>query len=277
MDIKITILSNDIVTRADYLAEHGFSALIEAENSKILFDTGQGMVLLHNAALKKIDLSEIDSIVLSHGHYDHANGLEKLSFNKKIKVFAHPQLFRYRYKETESGEYKNIGPAWLGDERIMGMFEFALCASPCHLSENVILSGEIPRVTDFEQADEPFLLTDENNRYLKDDVNDDQALFIKTGNGIVILTGCAHSGLINTVLHAKKVTGSDEIRAIIGGTHLVKLNIDKLNNTIDYIRKFKIRQLLAGHCTAFESLSYLKTKLGDMVQPLDVGKEIIIN
>jgi len=277
MDIKITILSNDIVTQANFLGEHGFSALIEAENLKILFDTGQGMVLQHNAVLKEIDLSAIDLTILSHGHYDHANGLNKINVNRKIKVFAHPHIFEHRYKKLYSGDYKNIGPAWLDDGEIMGRFEFVLSESPYYVSDRIILSGEIPRVTDFEQSDELFFIMDRDGIYRKDAILDDQALFIKTNNGIVILTGCAHSGLVNTALHAKKVTGTDKIYAIIGGTHLLKMNINKLKNTVSYIRKIKISRLFAGHCTAFKPLSYLETKLGDLLQPLYVGKEIIIN
>lgn len=273
MNLSISILVDDMVTRSMLLAEHGFSAYIELDDTKILFDSGQGMVIKHNAKLMGIKLHSVDTVVMSHGHYDHANGIKKLFNQHKITVYAHPLALQQHYKKVAPDEFKSIGIDWIDNKALRQMIEWQLSANHQIITPNVILSGQIPRQMEFEEMNEPFFLKEEEG-FVRDGCLDDQALFIRTESGIIILTGCAHSGLINTILHARRLLDDDRILAVVGGTHLIDTGRDRLQKTADYLDLLNVEKLFAGHCTGFDAGCFLKNQLNDRFQRIEVGMRL---
>jgi 7,8-dihydropterin-6-yl-methyl-4-(beta-D-ribofuranosyl)aminobenzene 5'-phosphate synthase len=250
--IKISILCEDQAKMGYmdkiFLAQHGFSVFIEAEKN-ILFDTGSTDVFISNAALFGIDLNATDLIVLSHGHWDHTNGLKALHAKGiKKKLLVHPGAFVDRRKAT--GEYNGI---LYNREEMAEKFDLTLSKEPYQITSSIYFLGEIPRVNDFEAQKTTFFYMNENER-LQDFIMDDTALAIATENGLVIVAGCSHAGICNIVEYAKKVCNQDKIHVVLGGFHLLG-NSDQLEKTVEYFLKNPVEHLYPMHCTDLPSLS----------------------
>lgn len=266
MELRITTLSeNTASARRRLLAEWGLSILVEADGLKILLDAGQSISTVHNAAVLGIDLSQIDKIVLSHGHYDHTGGLwEVLSImRKEIEVIAHPEVWasKYGYNSNER-RYSYIGiPFQREDLESLGA-SFRLTPEPVWFNENIVTSGEIPMVTDYEKID-PNLYIKEGEEFRPDPLGDDQALFIKTEQGLVVLLGCSHRGIINTLRHAQELTGVESIYMVVGGTHLIRASEVQLELTIAELRALGVQRLGVSHCTGMLAATRLALEFGE--------------
>ncbi|MCK5334104.1 MAG: MBL fold metallo-hydrolase [Candidatus Aenigmarchaeota archaeon] len=222
--IKITVLHNE----PDEFVEEtsGFSVLIETKTKKILFDTSYSDDIIENARKGKINLSNIDYLVLSHGHIDHTEGLKFVDFSEVKTLLAHPDCFQKKY-------FKGAG--YVGIPFVLDYLrqktKTTLTKEPYWLDENkIVFLGQIPRKTDFE-AKEPVgcLETGED-----DFVLDDSAIAIKTDKGLVIISGCSHSGICNIIEYAKEVCDENKIYAILGGFHL--FNKETTDKTIEFIK-----------------------------------------
>ena len=231
-----------------FQAQHGLSIFVEARK-EILFDTGPTGAFLHNAALLGISVADADLVVLSHGHWDHTGGLIEFPTEGRNKtLLAHPDVFADRYKVT--GEY--VGPS-LSREEVVKKFDLSLSKQPYQITGDIYFLGEIPRLNGFEAKKSAFYYTKEGERF-PDFIMDDTALAIKTGKGLVIITGCSHSGICNIVEYAKRVAGQDLIYAVIGGFHLLG-NEAQLQGTVDYFLENRAEHLYPMHCTDLSSLS----------------------
>ncbi|MCK4662664.1 MAG: MBL fold metallo-hydrolase [Bacteroidales bacterium] len=239
--MKIIVL-NENFAGLNYRAEHGLSYLIKADK-EILFDTGSSDLFLINAKKLGININKIDTIVLSHGHWDHGNGL---MFLKNKNLICHPDCFIKRYRKKDK-TYVGIE---LSLEEAHKRFVPILSKNPYKISKDITFLGEIPRVNNFESKSTPF--QKENN--IDDFVMDDSAVFVKSEKGLIIITGCSHSGICNIIEHAKKVSGINNVYAVIGGFHLKTLD-EITNKTIEYLKNQKIKHILPSHCTGFPVLS----------------------
>jgi len=239
--LKLTILTENTAS-GKFLAEHGLSYLIKSDVN-LLFDTGHTDVFIQNAKKLNFDLDQIETVVLSHGHWDHGNGLKFLD-NKK--VICHPNAFKKRYRKRGN---ENIGLE-LSLNQLKEKFEIVTSIKPYPISKNVIFLGEIPRENSFESQTTTFAL--ENNT--DDFIIDDSGLVIKLKDEIVIISGCAHSGICNMIEYAKQITGIIKIRAVIGGFHL-KHNDNQTKETIKYLKQQDIKALYPSHCTDLPALS----------------------
>jgi 7,8-dihydropterin-6-yl-methyl-4-(beta-D-ribofuranosyl)aminobenzene 5'-phosphate synthase len=250
------------VNQAGLLAEHGLSFWVERGDRRILFDTGQGMALAHNADKLGIDLSLADDVVLSHGHYDHTGGLlAALPRFREATVYAHLELFRDRYlRHPQSGARSIRSPIesfdWL-KARVGRVVPTD--AQPVELSAGVRLTGQIPRRNDFEDTGGAFYLDRACTK--QDPLIDDQALFLETGRGLVVLLGCAHSGVVNTLDHIRSLTGDRQIRTIVGGMHLRHASEDRLGRTVHRLRELDVRRIGLAHCTGFTAMARLHQEL----------------
>ena len=240
--MKLSVLTENMAS-GNFLAEFGLSYFIENGDKNILFDTGNTNVFLKNAEKLNIDMDTVDTVVLSHGHWDHGNGLNYLR-NKKL--VCHPDAFMKRYRKNSS---INIGLN-LSYEELNNRFELTVSREPYHLSTNMIFLGEIPRVTSFEAQTTAFM--DQNGE--DDFVPDDSALAIVVDDELIVVSGCAHSGICNIVEYAKRVTGLKKVIAVIGGFHLKEDN-RQTQKTIHYFRDQKIRNVLPSHCTQLPALA----------------------
>ncbi len=266
---KITILCENRAGAAiGVMGEHGFCALIEKNNEKILVDTGQGLTLKANAKALKIDLSDIKKIVLSHGHYDHTGGLADLMPPKgNIDIYAHPDIFAPKYARHENENKKEelfIGNRFTQEyleSNLNARFHFKTKFS--QISDGIFFSGIIPRQTDFEQPDKRLLIK-QGPSFIQDPLQDDASLLIETSSGPVILTGCAHSGIVNIMNHFSKRTGYKSFHAVIGGTHLGFLNSDEqLEKTMDAFEQYNLELIAVSHCTGNEAAAACYNRFKD--------------
>jgi len=239
--MKLTVL-NDNAPGDICASEHGLSYLVEADKT-ILFDTGASDLFLKNAALLKLDLKMVDTVVLSHGHWDHGNGLKYIE-NKTL--ITHPDSFQKKYRKKDQSY---IGLPFSKDEA-KEKFELVTTKKPYQISEQITFLSEIPRLNDFEAKTTSFELEDGTDDF----VYDDSALAIKTDNGLVVVSGCAHAGICNTIDYAIKITGINKVYGVIGGFHLKK-NDTQTQKTIEYFKNLEIQKIYPSHCTALPALA----------------------
>ena len=223
-------------------AEHGLSYLIESDGRRILFDTGHSDLFLKNAAIMGVSLEGIDMIVLSHGHYDHGNGLEYLM---EGTLLCHPGCFIRRYRKSD---HSYIGLK-NSREEFARKFKLITSREPLRISESIVFAGEIPRISPFESKLTSFVLEDGT----PDFVTDDSALIITLPHGLFIITGCGHAGVVNTMEHASAITGIDKIYGIMGGFHLKEEDHQTIE-TVNYLKNKKVTHVIPSHCTTGAAL-----------------------
>jgi 7,8-dihydropterin-6-yl-methyl-4-(beta-D-ribofuranosyl)aminobenzene 5'-phosphate synthase len=264
MGLSITTLSENTAGIDGCLGEWGLSVLVESDDITVLFDTGQGFSTVHNADILGVDLTKVDKIVLSHGHFDHTGGLESVlsRMGKEVEVIAHPDIWQAKYAVSEGGDSRYIGIPFSRKALEDLGARFKLTAEPVALGASIITSGEIPRVTEYEDI-EPFLAVKENGGFRPDTFRDDQALIIKTPAGLVVILGCAHRGIVNTLYHAQKLSGQKEIDTVIGGCHLMSAGLERIKRTINALKELGVKRLGACHCTGLEASVMMAKEFGE--------------
>lgn len=268
--LRITVLSENTVRKKGLLAEHGFALWVEIGERKILFDTGAGKVIGNNAAVLGFDLAEAPIVVLSHGHYDHTGGLAEVCDRATgmLTVYAHPAAFMPKYSRHPDGMHDIAMPV-AAKKAVNQRAEIKLNKQPVEIHSGFYLSGEIPRETDFEDTGGAFSLDAEGQ--VPDLLIDDQSAFVDTPSGLVVILGCAHSGVVNTLRRIRRLTGDRPVRAVIGGMHLGSATDNRINRTIAEFEKLGIRHLFPAHCTGFEASARLWHKFGKSCSPCSVG------
>ncbi|HET6419428.1 MAG TPA: MBL fold metallo-hydrolase [Geobacteraceae bacterium] len=269
--IRITILcENSVGPISGTLGEHGFAALVEGERFRLLFDTGQGETLLRNAMRMNRDLHGVGKVALSHGHHDHTGGLLPLLRNCGGKeVYAHPAIFSRRYRVKDTGESSPIGIPY-EEAYLRGMgASFNFFEGFREIERGLFLTGEVPRRCGFEKGDAG--LCCDASGCVPDPVPDDQSLVILGEKGLVLLLGCCHAGLVNTIRHAMEQTGISEIHALIGGTHLGFCPPAQTEETIKALREYRIRKICGSHCTGFSASARLTNEFPGVFQYAQVG------
>jgi 7,8-dihydropterin-6-yl-methyl-4-(beta-D-ribofuranosyl)aminobenzene 5'-phosphate synthase len=248
------LVDNQTLVDRYFLAEPAFSAWIESENTQILFDTGYSDVFLENAKRLNLEISELDVLALSHGHSDHTWGLPALANHlrqfrrksEKVRLVAHPEVF---FRKECEGEIYGVN---FSMDTFMDVFEVCLTATPVDLGGRVSFLGEIERKTTFE-CKESIGSTLKNGAWIADAIQDDSALVYQGEEGLVIITGCAHSGIVNIVKQATAVTGQSKIIDILGGLHLQQPSVEQMEGTASFLESLGLKQLHACHCTDLSS------------------------
>ncbi len=256
MEVRITTLSENTANYG-YLAEWGLSILVEVNETRILMDTGLSFSAVYNAQLMGIDLSTIDCIVLSHGHADHTGGLrEVLKIKGEVEVITHPDIWAAKYTQRNKEGVQYNGIPFLREELESRGARFKLVREPVHITKQVMTTGESPMFSGYEEI-ENNLFVKEAGKLHPDPLADDLALIIDTDFGLVVILGCAHRGIINTVRHAQNLTGKELVYAAIGGTHLFRASEERLEKTIADLREIGIQRLGVSHCTGFRASARL--------------------
>lgn len=249
--LEVIIIVDNMVHSSGLFAEWGFSALLRAvvgeKTYNILFDTSTtGAVLLHNMEVLGIKPEEIDYIVLSHGHYDHTGGLKSLleKAGKKI-VIVHPAAFKQKYS-LKNGFLRYIGSPFSLEE-IRGLSNLMLVKNSFMFAPGVHYMGEITRESFPEHREGMYML--EEGVLVKDPMLDDTGVAVNVeGLGLVVITGCGHSGVLNIVKHAEKTFG-EKVYAVIGGLHMYDMEPDKAYKIFDMLEEWGVKKVAPAHCS----------------------------
>ncbi len=276
MSLQLDIVCENTVGRPiAACAEHGFACLLQTAAGRWLFDTGSGDTLLANLSALGLDHQNLDGVILSHGHYDHCGGLlSLLRATGPRRVYAHPEVFRERFWKGQH-EQRNISLPFSRDELEAAGAEFDFVKDFTELAPGIYLSGEIARGVALEAGDPHLVMRSETgNSWMTDPFADDAALAIETAKGLVILLGCAHAGLINTVEWFRQNLDNHRIHAIVGGTHLGPASDEQFSATVDYLAKLDFDRLGVSHCTGQIRSAQLYAKFPNKVFFANVGTTV---
>ena len=266
MKTRITVLCENLVGKLIGSGEHGFSAFIETDKGDYLFDTGSGRSVVANSLTLSTDLKSIKKISLSHGHYDHTGGLsEVLKLKGKVDVYAHPHVFldRIAVLKEEDREIKRFIGIHYKKRYLESLgANFVFNTDFIEVEKGLFLTGEVPRHTTFEKPD-PRLFSEMDGRTTHDLFLDDQSLILDTDRGMVLILGCAHSGMINIINHVINKMGKEKFHAILGGTHLDFLTPEQLEESINVLKKMKIEKIGVSHCTGMRAAFRLHQEFGE--------------
>jgi 7,8-dihydropterin-6-yl-methyl-4-(beta-D-ribofuranosyl)aminobenzene 5'-phosphate synthase len=290
----LLVKSTDTVrrfTKEPLLAEHGFAALIELKEAgvRILWDAGiTPTVLAENAKRMDVNLKTIDKIALSHGHGDHyaamtgvirevagrptprewakdatMEEIRRWVKGRKVSLIVHPAAFRERWAIDKVG--KKHGPRVVprAEWEAAGA-EIVLSEGPYRLGPGCWTTGAVPRLS-FEQGGTPSALVyRQGDQFIRDFLDDDQAIVIHVEDkGLVVVTGCAHAGIVNTLNRAREISGVDKIWAILGGFHLGRAKGEEIEQTVDEIMEAQLEMVVPTHCTGFRAAARFASRMPD--------------
>jgi 7,8-dihydropterin-6-yl-methyl-4-(beta-D-ribofuranosyl)aminobenzene 5'-phosphate synthase len=269
--IVVTTLVENSVHARGLLAEHGLSFHLQVGPRSLLFDTGQTDLLLHNALKLRMSLANAEAIVLSHGHNDHTGGIDAArQAAPKARLFLHPAAISLKFAVNPDGTTRSIGMDAASAEAIRKAATGVVWTSkPTEVLEGIFVTGEIPRRNDFEETGGAFFRDADSSQ--PDTLVDDQALYFDTQDGLVVLFGCAHSGVVNTLEYVRHLAGGRPIHAILGGLHLVKASPERMEKTIAAFRRLDIQRLAPAHCTGLPALAQLWAAFPDRCSSCAVG------
>lgn len=278
MELKITtLIENNSDDKCQLLFEHGLSLYIEAKGKKILFDTGESGNFIKNAKALNKSLNELDFCLISHGHYDHSGGFEKLvsEVDKFPPFIVGEEFFKPKYKIIDAPGYKFNGNSF--DERFISKNKITLRKvkeDMIYLTDHIIVFHHFSRHTGYEKRNSRFFIK-ENSEYIPDNFDDEISLGIITEKGLVVIVGCSHVGIVN-ILKTISERVDIPIHAVIGGTHLIEANEVRMKKTINAFKEMKINLIAVSHCTGEEGIRLISQELKEQFLYNNTGKIIEI-
>jgi len=281
MKWKVTILINNYTSGGKLRAEHGYSLALEGraeqgEERSILFDTGQSWdILSWNAELLGLDIAAVDTIVLSHGHYDHTGALREVleRVSDRTVLYAHPETFFTKYNENRDNKIISspVSREELGASKVRLVEE----TGAQEIAPRLWTTGQIARGHAIEEEAHRWMGVERDGRHVHDELPDDQSLIIRgEKGGFYLICGCCHSGLINTLEHAVRMTGERKVLGIIGGLHTIGASEERLQHTVAGLRSFDPGFIAPLHCAGVKETAVLYRELGEKVRFLSVGDSL---
>ena len=271
--VEIHILADGNVQIQNVVGEAGFAALVQvryddSSEFQFLFDTAGGTPTLeHNVGVMKerfgIDLTAIEMIVLSHGHWDHVAGVLKVldMLEKPVPVLCHPSALDHKIFTSDDGKRHEIGIHPYYQESDLGSrTEVIATRNPYRIADGIMTTGEVPRTNTYETLTGNLqkIVTIQNGREIPDTISDDlSVIFHLKDDTVILLTGCCHSGLVNTMDHAVSLSGSSKITGVLGGLHLHDASKERLSKTIENLGTYPLTTIAACHCTGLRGRAAL--------------------
>lgn len=270
------LIDNTAASIRGLAAEWGLSIYIESDGKSCVFDTGASPMLVRNAAVLDIDLGDIDVVALSHGHWDHTGGLVALAqlhqgAGSDLMLHTHPDAWLDRYAGTLPGNVRSLSTLCT---RAVCAESFTIndMADPQEILPGITLTGFIPRNHPLEDTGIASFL--DAALRIPDPLRDDQALVIDGAEGLTVVLGCCHAGLINTIEYVKELFPGRSVHRILGGLHLHSASRERLEATASYITSLDIREVYAGHCTGWHAANFLFATCGTTIHPMFAGLSI---
>ena len=276
--MKVTVIVDNAIpfgTRHPFLAEHGLSLLIEHAGKKVLLDTGQSDAVINNLSLIGVQPSALDMLVVSHGHDDHTGGLFHVLQHacKKVPVYGHKNMFEARYSIARQPR-RYVGIPYTKDVLSGLGAEWCLIDEPTEIIPGLWTSGPIPRKTEYEIGDLNLVTGAADGSECPDRFEDETSLYYASPRGLVVISGCAHSGLVNTVQWGLEVTGASRLAGWIGGTHLGPVSKEQQDKTLAKLVSLDPDFVAANHCTGFAMMATLHDRFGERFIPAFVSTVI---
>lgn len=286
VEVGIQVLVDDNAGHGFLLGEHGFSALVtvsydDSSEFKFLYDTGGGTPALeYNLKVMEVDLSSIEMIILSHGHYDHSAGLLKVIgvIGKPVPVLLHPNALLHKIYTSDDGRRHEIGIHRNYDEsELAARTKIISDTEPYTVTDGVMTTGIVKRKNDFEVLTGVLkkIVTVHGDIETPDMIEDDiSVIFHMKDDSLVILTGCCHSGIVNTIKHAIRLTGSSSKIGIVGGLHLHDASDLRMEKTVDRLKGYSYTKLAACHCTGLRGRAALMHPFGESFKDITAGSTL---
>jgi 7,8-dihydropterin-6-yl-methyl-4-(beta-D-ribofuranosyl)aminobenzene 5'-phosphate synthase len=272
-EVRIDLLVENTARGAGILGEHGLAWCLRSGGSQVLFDLGQGMALSHNAKRMGVQLEATDSVVFSHGHYDHIGGWGAVSSAiRTAGVSLHPAALETKFQKGSNGKLRSAGDSTFGPAMRQLGDRLRLSRIPIEIIPGVWATGEVPRKHSVEDTGGDFYCGSKGTRV--DAILDDQSLFFRTDRGLVLLLGCAHAGLINTLDYVMELSGSG-VHAILGGMHLLHADATRMDFTIHALRAIDPDWLAPNHCTGDAAVALLRAAFPQKVFEMHAGQSCI--
>lgn len=257
--VRITVLVDNMAGGGPLLGEWGLAYLIETGQHQILLDAGGGRTILGNARALEKDLCKTEAIVISHEHADHTAGVDSvLNACGPRDLFVHPAGFDTRYIKHGTAAEPHSLPFSRQQLRQRGV-NLVETTGPTPIRAGLMVTGQIPRANDFEDTGlRGYVFLDERLT-VSDPILDDQAIFFRVPEGVVVVLGCGHSGVINTLAYVSQLTGEPSIYAVVGGTHLMGASPARMQRTVEALRQYGVRKIMLSHCTGVQAYAELAT------------------
>lgn len=278
--MKAVILSENRTNRPECLAEHGLSVYIETGERKILFDLGASDIYIHNAKQMKIDLEQVDTVVISHGHFDHTGGVPSFCrFNKKAKIFIHEKAFKTAYG-MEDGKLDEAPCSirWTKAQHRSIAERLVLTAGVTWLTEDIVVSGTIPKADGFFPT-EPFYIKNADGSLTVDPMEHEQFLAVRVrsgegkSKGVFLFSGCSHNGVISCLSYARALFTGERLLGLLAGMHLYQSDAATRQEILTQIAEEEIDYILPVHCTGNQAICDLKLMIGERCIPAGAGDQ----
>ena len=282
MSVRATVLcENAVYGNIGAIAEHGWSVWLETPRGEFLFDTGQGKGLLNNAGFFQKDLTAAKGVLISHHHSDHTGGL--LDAMKAMRgglsgsgvpIHAHPDLFKDSFRTDKDKPRRHIGVPHTRSVLEAAGADFRLETGWREVEEGIFMTGEVPRKSSYEIGDQNLKHYGEAEELVVDPIRDDQTVIIDTEEGLFVVLGCSHAGVINILTYITEKTGKSRFHTVMGGTHLGPVEVDQISKSIAALHEFDIGRIGVSHCTGQKVAARMAAEFGERFFFCSVGTKV---